>query len=207
MSGDTDTLHESIGNASSVLLDAPQRTVVEDRSCIDLLTGRADEPVVSVSLTRSPGDRLAVWDRYAEGYPPRAAFIAVESDGDHLAQQLETACQGIPASTAVAFDRIGHPGDLMRLGVRISQRLDELAGAGQRPVMCFHSLTTLLQYVDIERLFRFLHVLTGRVRLADALAHYHLDGASLQPETMGALSRLFDATVTVDESGEWTVRT
>lgn len=207
MSGDSDPLPEQLGKAANVLLRAPQRTGAEDRSCIDLLTIRADEPVVSVSLTQSPADRLAVWNRYAEGYPPRAVFVAVESDGDHLAHQLETACPGRSDSTAVAIDRIDHPGDLMRLGVRISERLDELAGAGQRPVMCFHSLTTLLQYVDVERLFRFLHILTSRVRQADGLAHYHLDRASLESETLGTLSRLFDATVDVVESGERLVRT
>ena len=91
--------------------------------------------------------------------------------------------------------------DLFRLGVHVSRALE---GAEGRPALCLHSLSTLVALVDLQRVFRFLHVLARRVRDADGRAHYHLDPGAVDEQTYATLRSLFDVVLRYQD-GEWTV--
>lgn len=207
MTADQGSLADQIGDAANVLFVAPSQSDTEDRGCIDLLTlaDPADESVLSVTFTQSPTDRFAVWERHAGACPPKAAFVVGSnvSDSDGPADSLRRA---VPDATELAVDQIDSPGDLMRLGGRISDRLAEWSTDDRQIVMCVHTLSTLFRYADPERLFRFLHVLTSRVDHIGAVAHYHLDPAAHDEESILLLDRLFDVTVEIDREGERTVR-
>lgn len=202
------TLAEPLGDAANVLLVAPPRSDAGDRACVDLLTvaDPAEEAVLSVTLSQPPADRLGIWERHTSTYPPQSAFVGVESTVVDPNGPTDGLAQSVPSSTALAVDRIDHPGDLLQLGGRISDRLAEWSGSGRQIVMCLHSLSTLAQYADPERLFRFLHVLTGRVASVGGVAHYHLEPDAHDGESVSALESLFDVTVELDAAGERTVR-
>ena len=91
--------------------------------------------------------------------------------------------------------------DLFRLGVHISQALDEADG---KPALCLHSLSALVDLVDVRRVFRFLHALCQRIREVDGRAHYHLDPRVVDDRTFDALQRLFDVIIRF-QGGEWTL--
>ncbi|GAA0674485.1 hypothetical protein ACFQDG_08130 [Natronoarchaeum mannanilyticum] len=97
---------------------------------------------------------------------------------------------------------IDDPADLSSLGIEISGFLSD----GGETILCFHSLTDLLDHSDLERAFRFLHVLAGRVRAADAVAHFHIDPTAHEPRDLNTLAALFDGVVERFD-GEWIVRT
>lgn len=200
-------LAEQIGDAANVLLVAPSRSDADDRACIDLLTvaDPAEEAMLWVTFTQSPTDRFAVWERYTDAYPSKAAFV-VGSNGANPDGPAETLRRAVPDSTELAVDRIDSPGDLLRLGVRISERLAEWSAGDRQIVMCVHTLSILYQYADPERLYRFLHVLTRRVDHVGGIAHYHLDPGSHDEESILLLDSLFDVTVELDDEGERTVR-
>lgn len=209
MPDDGPPLAERIGEAANVLLLASDGTGAEDRICIDLLTVAAVAEVagLSVSFTRPPADRLAVWERYAPGYPAQAAFVTVHGVEADVTRAVESVRDALPATTGVAVDRIDNPGDLRRLGERISDRLESWADGGHQIVMCFHSLTTVARNVDLERLYRFVHVHTHRIEAVDGVAHYHLDPDPLDPATVELLDRLVDVTVELDSEGWPRLRT
>lgn len=96
---------------------------------------------------------------------------------------------------------IDDPADLSSLGIEISGFLTD----GGETNLCFHSLTELLDHSDLERAFRFLHVLAGRVRAADAVAHFHIDPTAHEPRDLNTLAALFDGVVERFD-GEWVVR-
>ncbi len=73
-------------------------------------------------------------------------------------------------------------------------------------VICFHSLTALIQYADLQRVFRFLHVLTARIDLIDAVAHFHMDPGAHDAQTRNTLVQLFDAVINIGEDGEQTIK-
>lgn len=207
MTAEPAPLAERIGDAANVLLVGPSRSDADDRACIDLLTvaDPTEEAMLSVTFTQSPTDRLAVWERFADAYPSIAAFV-VGSNGADPDGPAESLRRAVPDSTELAVDRVDSPGDLMRLGVRISERLAEWSAGDRQIVMCVHTLSILFRYADPERLFRFLHVLTRRVDHLGGVAHYHLDPGSHDEESILLLDPLFDVTVEIGNDGERTVR-
>jgi hypothetical protein len=119
--------------------------------CTDLLTGGLDEPgVLFVSFTRQASTCVDQVDEAAVG---RLGVITVGDGGTEV------------ADADVTVSSISSPSDLTGLGIEIGQVLSEW----EAPVaVCFDSLTAMLQYVDFETAYEFLHALTGQLYAADA---------------------------------------
>jgi len=180
-----------------------------DAACVDLHAPDAEEfACFAVTFVDSPAERVAVWDRYADGYPSRVAFVDVEasiggvSPADSGSHELERA---VPSSVEVTVDRVSSPGNLTRLGVAITDRLDEVTSPDRRLVVCFDSVSTLLQYASTRETFRFLQVLTDRFRVAEAVAHFHLEAGAHDEETVETLRGLFDVACEYGDD-EWTIQ-
>lgn len=80
--------------------------------------------------------------------------------------------------------------DLARLARRVDDRLD--ARPDERVVVYFDSVTELLRHVDPEAAFRLLHVLTSRVRSADATAYYRFEEGVHDSRVLEKLTPVFD---------------
>jgi len=181
------TLRAAVGDATSALICTPSMGSGED--CVELLSATTPETTV-------------LWVTYTR--PPSAcveAFRAVDASGS-----LSVIAVGdMPTETETADDvtvkSVSTPDDLTGLGITLSQALSTHEDA----VVCFDSLTVLLQYVDTETAYEFLNALTGHLYAADARAHFHLDPAAHDTQTVDALASLFDAIV--EPEGEaWSAR-
>jgi hypothetical protein len=69
-----------------------------------------------------------------------------------------------------------------------------------------HSLSTLLMYSDLQTVFRFLHVFTGRVQSVDGLGLFSIDSTAHDDQSLNTLKQLFDGIVNVPEDDEVDVR-
>lgn len=139
---------------------------------------------LTITYTRSTEQVISEWrDRVAD-LP--ACFGVIDIGGTARSQAASPA---VAESYSVATES---PRDLTGLGITVSQYLEEWSGNGNQTVVCFDSLTALLQYASVDRVFRFLHVFTRRVQVVDAVAHYHLDPDAHATEDMAALKSLFD---------------
>lgn len=90
-------------------------------------------------------------------------------------------------------------GGLGSLGTAVSKAIAEFeaSSSGLTPAelrLCFDSLSPLLSEYDSESMFRFLHLLTHRVRSVDGMAHYHL-ATERDNRFVSLLEPLFDAVV------------
>jgi hypothetical protein len=85
--------------------------------------------------------------------------------------------------------------DLAALGSTISKRLFDGTPETTRCVVCFQSLTELLEYNALEDVFQFLHLLTHQVRSTDAVAHFYLDPTVHDDEMIRTIKALFDTVV------------
>jgi hypothetical protein len=180
---------DELDGAASVLVKGP--AMGDDRDiCRTLLTEGVSSPgIIFVTYTHGAG---ACLDRLGDAATD-ANNIGVITVGD-----VSTA----EAGTAVQTSTVSSPSDLTGLGIEIG----ELVDAWPAPVtVCLDSLTTMLQYVDFETAYEFLHTLTGRIHAADARAHYHVDPAAHDPAAVAALASLMDAVVDLDD--ELVVRT
>lgn len=93
------------------------------------------------------------------------------------------------------------PNDLTGIGIELSELLRTLYE--QREVtknrILLHSLSTLLMYSDLQTVFRFMHVFTGRVQSADALGVFVVDSTAHDEQTVSTLKQLFDGVVSIQE--------
>ncbi|MFC4249374.1 RAD55 family ATPase [Natribaculum luteum] len=96
---------------------------------------------------------------------------------------------------------VSSPVDMTGIGIKLSEFLQEFyEGRGiDRNRILLHSISTLLMYSDLQTVFRFLHVFTGRVQSADAMGIYVIDSTAHDEQTMNTLKQLFDAVVEVEE--------
>ncbi len=100
------------------------------------------------------------------------------------------------------------PTDMTGIGINLSEFLQTFhrdRGIEQNRIMV-HSLSTLLMYADLQTVFRFLHVFTGRIQSVDGLGVFCIDSTSHDDQTMNTLTQLFDGVIELSEDEPPTVR-
>ena len=179
---------EALAGVTNVLLAAPSMGGSRE-VCSRLLTGDLDQPnVLFVSYTRGPADCVDQWAGTGA-----AATLAGITVGDTAAELDREDVETASVST---------PSDLTGLGIEIGRVLSAWEGP---TAVCFDSVTTMLQYVDFETAYEFLHTVTGQFHAADARAHFHIDPQAHETTTIDGITSLFDARV--DAGEDLTVRT
>lgn len=104
---------------------------------------------------------------------------------------------------------VSSPGDLTGIGVEFSKIARDAEDAGvERLRVGFDSLSPLLMYVDLQRLFRFLHVFTSQIQSHDWLGLFAIDPDSHDAQQVNTISQLFDGIIEIrlDEGGGREVR-
>ncbi|WP_318569881.1 RAD55 family ATPase [Salinigranum marinum] len=103
---------------------------------------------------------------------------------------------------------VSSPVDMTGIGIKLSEILEEFYQTREikHNRVMLHSLSTLLMYSDLQTVFRFLHVFTGRIQSVDGLGLFAIDSTAHDDKTMNTLKQLFDGIVTTHEEGEPTVR-
>lgn len=111
--------------------------------------------------------------------------------------------QGMPPADADELNRyVSSPVDLTGIGIELSELLQQFyraRGVTENRIL-LHSLSTLLMYSDLQTVFRFLHVFTGRVQSADSLGVFVIDDSAHDTQTIGTLKQLFDGIIEVQDS-------
>ena len=100
------------------------------------------------------------------------------------------------------------PVDMTGIGIKLSEFLQTFhqdQGIERNRIMV-HSLSTLLMYADLQTVFRFLHVFTGRIQSVDGLGVFCIDSTAHDDQTMNTLTQLFDGVVELSEDEPPVVR-
>lgn len=96
------------------------------------------------------------------------------------------------------------PVDMTGIGIKLSEYLQHFYQ--DRSIhhnrILLYSLSTLLMYSNLQTVFRFLHVFTGRIQSADALGIFVIDSTAHDEQTMSTLKQLFDGELQVRENDE-----
>lgn len=96
---------------------------------------------------------------------------------------------------------VSSPVDMTGIGISLSEFLEEFyteRGIDQNRILV-HSLSPLLMYSNLETVFRFLHIFTGRVQSASALGIYVIDSDAHDDRTLSTLKQLFDGVIEVED--------
>lgn len=199
------SLRARLGDASTVLLCGSHASSRDHALCNRLLSLRDPgvQNVICFDFSQSVEERLG---RYVDqvGDPP-ANMLLVRVGGRSGASTATR--DGTPAfdpgdlGITPVVETVSDPADLTGMGIALNRALEAWSPTANQTIVCFHTLTMLLQYVDTERVYRFLHVLTSQFTEEDAVAHVHVDPHAHEPRTLSTLSTLFDAVVRTNEDG------
>lgn len=97
---------------------------------------------------------------------------------------------------------VADPGDLTGIGIATTELLRGADDRGATPWLGIHSLSTMTMYATVDRVFRFLHVLSGRVRALGGVLVAAVEADA--PGDVGVLAQPFDGRVDVRETDDGT---
>jgi len=135
--------------------------------------------------------------------------LLADPDSAHIGVvDCVTKHQGQSVSDTEVVRYASSPVDMTGIGIKFSEFIEEFyrdRGVEKNRVMV-DSLSTLLQYSDLQTVFRFMHVFTSRIENADAVGIHVIDSTAHEEETMNTLRQLFDGIVRTDEEGDVTLQ-
>ncbi|MFH5802265.1 helix-turn-helix transcriptional regulator [Haladaptatus sp. CMAA 1911] len=190
-------IEKDLQGASNVLVLAPL-TPDGNRAQMELVASTRPENIslAAVTYTQQPGQWLDDWQRSVGKQPREIRFIHASGMA-----QSETYDEQTPATVTT---EVVDPTDPMEIIVPLSNRLKEWTDSETQPVVSVQTLTVLLEYVDFDTAFRYLHILTHRIQAAGAVGYFQMDPDIHDPETTNTLKTLFDVVVESSNSGtEW----
>ncbi|WP_323190203.1 recombinase RecA [Halostella sp. PRR32] len=190
---DTDFPVDSIPSGTNLLITGPPMTGKYDL-LVELLADsyRYDERAVFITTQKSPDQIHADF----------AAGLGVDSVTDLGIVD----CAGRERSGNHADDEhirsVSSPADLTGIGMASSELIETFGDRGHRVRTGLSSLSQLLMYADVKTVFRFLHILTGRISSADGLGLCTLDSDVHDDQTVNTVKQLFDGAIETRNEGD-----
>ena len=146
----------------------------------------SDPDLVAISYTQPPREWASAWRSHVGPLPARSIFIEGRSTDDDEAYGF---------SEVVSAD----PTDPMSVVVPVEKQLAEWQSTGNDTVLSLQTLSILLQYSDTDTVFRYLNLLTHKVRAVGARGYFQIDPELHDEKTIDTMKVLFD---TVERVGE-----
>lgn len=155
---------------------------------------KAGNAAVIVS-TREPGENVIEWFEYNNLELPLERLGIVDTVTKSL---------GVPTEDTANIKRASSPVDLTGIGVKISQFLEDfwVKKKIRKTSLCINSLSTILMYSNIQTVFRFLHVFTGRIKAAGAIGIYVVQEGMHDEQAIATLKQLFDGVLEIKQEND-----
>jgi hypothetical protein len=170
---------------ATVLVLAPGFGDADAAGCAGLLADSGAENLLYVTWSGDPSDRLAHVSEHADDVKAARAVVV----GD---------LSGPPSGPFDAVETVNAPTDLTGVGIAVTELLAESEGS---TAVCFDSVTSLFQYVDVDTAYEFLHVFAGRLYRNDAVGHFHMDPGAHDEQVVAQIASLVDGQLELDEDG------
>lgn len=174
---------------TNVLVLGPSLAETHTSQCLDLLTVAAPSrlDVLRITYSEDPQELVEQWREHVGTLPARTGIVVVGTSPNGPTDADLAGESNVAVTSANSNDITG-------LGMLLNNYLNDVDDAHQL-VVCLDSLTELLQFTDVQSTFKFLHTLTGQLREADAIGHFHMDPAAHEEQTIGRLKPAFDDAV------------
>ncbi len=190
-----DKLDENIKGiraGSNIMLLGPPMSGKETIINNIVYNGLKEGEAAVIVTTREPGENVLQWFEYNNLEIPLEHIGIVD---------CVTKTLGVPTADTVNIKRASSPVDLTGIGVKISQFLEDfwMKKNIRKTRLCINSLSTMLMYSNIQTVFRFLHVFTGRVKAAGAIGIYLVEDGMHDDQAIATLKQLFDGVIEVKQ--------
>jgi len=179
-----------IRNGSNIMLIGPPMSGKETIINNIVHNGLQAEEAAVIVTTRESGENVLEWYNYNHLEIPLERLGIVD---------CVTKTLGVPTSDTPNIKRASSPVDLTGIGVKISQFLEDfwMKKNIRKTRLCINSLSTILMYSNIQTVFRFLHVFTGRVKAAGAIGIYVVEEGMHDDQAIATLKQLFDGVIEI----------
>jgi len=189
-------------DVATALLLAPSLGAPDDEACTGLLTtyppGEAN--VLSVTVSASPGDRLALWTRtVGERLPRRTAIL------DARPPDRSSGAASKPEGASLTVEELPEEAEPVDLAVAVARQVGAWASTPEPTLLCLHSLTALLDSFDRDRVVGVVNALDRLCIPGEVVAHHHMDPTAHEDSTVAAFRPLFDAVVEYLPDHGWAV--
>ena len=190
-----DEILGSIREGTNIMMIGPPMSSKDEVLNLIVYNGLINGNSSIIVSTREPGERFFEWFE-RNGINISDASIGVV---DCVTKTL-----GMGALETERIKRASSPVDLTGIGVKISQFFEDFLMKRRIPQnrLCINSLSTILMYSNLQTVFKFLHVFTGRVKAANGLGIYVVEGGMHDQQTITTLQQLFDGMIEIRASGE-----
>lgn len=180
----------SVAPGTNILISGPSATPARSLAFRFVLAGNAcEDGMILISIDKGGKQLLTQCENLCDNLDHRR-FRAIGS-------QNTTPKQGTNTNW---YKSVSTPGDLTGLGIKYSTLYEGLyQNERERIRTGISSLQTLLMYNDLRTVFRFLHVLTGRVTALGGVSVLYVDPTTLDNQTVSTIAQLFDGEITVRE--------
>jgi len=179
---------ETVRAGSNLLISGPSMTGPTDVALSALARGDRNGEVTVLVAAERPAARVVEEYQRAHGENPGAIYV-VDSTG--VDSQVDPPGQVVYRSA---------PDDLTGIGiglVKATREVGQDAQAGVRVGVL--SASTLLRYASTDRVFNFLHVVTGRLAAAGYLGVWTLDPTVHDDQVVNSIRSLFDGVIELRE--------
>jgi len=113
-------------------------------------------------------------------------------------------CSGSSQQQAIrdiATQRISSPGDLTGISIGTAKLMQQFTSQDISSVRHgLVSISTLLQYLELDTVFKFLHIYTTRISDTQGLGIFTVDNASHDPQTINTVTNEFDGMIELRET-------
>lgn len=195
MTDDTPTTSDPTRSTGDrILTTAPtSQTAVSIRTTPDPPTTER-RGVIWVTADRNPDDVLDVLRSQASGgLPPRIDVISIEDCLRAATTDDGMSATQIPMEpTTLTVHTIAPGGDVDILGKALVETVTSLDHSGLVPHLMIDNLAHILPHDDEERIFQFLHLITGTARAHGWSVHVTLDPDEVPTDLIELVTPLFD---------------
>lgn len=162
-----------------------------------------DSRVLAVNYASDPDSWVADWRRYVGPTPAECVLVSVGETHRSSASGVEATATTPPdAESWLTVRTVDRPDDLTALGITVSEYLSAWADA-EAALLLLDSITAQLRSVDLQRVFRFLHVVIMRAGNGGVGSYFRLDPDAHDEQTLTTLASLFDTVLEYEGDGQW----
>ena len=99
---------------------------------------------------------------------------------------------------------VSSPVDLTGIGVKISYFFEIFITKKniQKNQLHMNSISTILMYSNIQTIFRFLHVFTGRIKSIGGIGIYMIESGMHDEQAIATLKQLFDGVIEIESKND-----
>jgi len=177
---------------TSVLIAGPAMT--DKRQLLFELVGGGDDTASILVTTKRDADRF------------RESFLGTRADPTawdvRLIDCVSRSHSIRQVRDSATTKHVTSAGDLTGIGIAASGFMREFYHDDREVRIGLHTLSTLLMYADLKRVFQFCHVMNGRMASSDFSGVFTLDTTSRNTEALDVLMGLFDAVVAVRDEAD-----